>query len=383
MQAEDKIKRHAKMKIRYKATVLCIFTLSFFCVNLAFNAQKYVNVQNIIEKQNAGYVYLMLQHESNPLELPHSMETIDEFNKIYQLLAQKSKKYTYYELNYQPLYCDNLEKSMLQCIQISDNVQKDFTLNVTQGSNLKEKDFLYTPGTPIPVIVGNHYGRQYQIGTQFNAEYLFSRYTFVVIGVLEEGLTIELNGGTTYLDDFIVTPSFYVEHNETNDDALVSLIIHYANKTSGKLKMDPIYLEEISAQIHEILSDTPVGAYSYYDTLFRDNVIFFGLGQKQIVPIFASLAGVLALLGMIMQWKGKANTVPYKQKKRLYSMLCALGETAVILLSANILSIPLTIFCARWAALPYAVLNMWISIAALAVAALEATAVWKKQAAML
>lgn len=320
-------------KTRARAALLLTIALSCTAVFLFSCAMinKHFDTWSLETDNNT--VYLTIQHESDPTELPNTPETLQKFLTLYQQLSQ-SDDYTYYELYSQPItptsgqffdiqteeLADTPEQA--DAAQISATVPQDFALSVSDGRLFQAKDFTLRKHSSIPVLLGAEYSSLYSLGDTFRADYLYHTYSFQVVGFLEKDSTIETSNGTTLLDHSIVMPSFVYDGTPQSDSLYTSLKIHYANKVSGRLRMAPEQYDTVYSQVTPLLRDTPVGSFSWYSSILGNQPILWGMSLTTL-SIVSALVGVLALLATLVLLPHIArNTAATRKSRSFFAVLC-------------------------------------------------------------
>lgn len=246
---------------------ISILAVNYFRVGIKIDAQ---NLQ-----KNNNYLYYSLQHQSSP-----SQSDVQSFKDLYQTLSN-SNLYTYYEIYEQPLNIPYTSSTFFipydvpypnettgpfqstSSIQISQNVQDDFNFSVLEGRLLQADDFIYNGKNSIPVLMGQKYAQQFDIGDSFSANYLFDDYNFHIVGFLQTGNKISTSLNDILLDSYIIMPSF-----EITDDVpqTMGLKVHYANKTSGKIKVTPENFQAASTFFIPLLENSPAGSFTWHNT---------------------------------------------------------------------------------------------------------------------
>lgn len=226
---------------------------------------KFLSIDDFIHSKTDNYIYINLQHEDNPVKVE-----LQVFKNIHQsLVTTNTDIFSYYEIYEQPLFIqpetelfyDEMitDPNQIDCIQISENVQSDFGFSLLNGRIFSDGDYEYNGHNNIPVILGYSYADFYSIGDSFQGNYLFDTYNFHIIGFLDKGCYINLAIKTILVDDCFIIPSF----NITNAvDITDGLKIHYANKTSGHLKVFEDNYQEAYDYVKTAISDTEAGEYS-------------------------------------------------------------------------------------------------------------------------
>lgn len=278
--------------------ILCL-TVASTCITLFLFTSMYIN-QRLdawnLEKDN-NTIYLSIQHETDPRELPDNPETLQQFLTLYNELSQ-SDQFVYYEKSTQPLHTisgiffdnDNNqelteESCWTACVQISENIQSDFNLSVSSGRLLSQDDFHFTQNEQIPVLMGNSYSSLYRLGDTFDAEYLFQTCHFKVIGFLKSGDCIETSNGTILLDQNIIMPSFLCDDSPQTEEEYMFQKIHYANKVSGTIRTLPEQYDAVYADITSKLNNSPLGKFSWYSSQLGETAILWGMNLHILLVV--------------------------------------------------------------------------------------------------
>lgn len=243
------------------------------------------------DNQNKGRVFLFLQHESDP----RIIKDIGQFEEIESRLSHLDNC-KYYEIYIQPIHQNvfgSKDQEVIQAIQISENVQEDFKLNLAEGRKFSKSDFSISENK-IPVILGHNFSDLLHVGDSFIAEYLFDEYEFEVIGILQPHPGVDVINGIYFLDDRIIMPSFWISNDSCVTDGIK---IHYANKTSGKIETDERNAPEVLEEIQDIIEDTPAGEYSVNSSSLDYNIkSFLGLSIRTIVILNFVIICITSLL---------------------------------------------------------------------------------------
>ena len=219
--------------------------------------------------RNKGFHYISIQHESSPIK-----KVVEDFQEVYDFLANSGGQY--YEMYAQSLgvedgsFFDYGGRGLMtvksgqyinaKALQVSQNVLEDYHIEAAEGRSLGGEDFVYYPGKRIPVLIGSAYRDIYQVGGTFWAEYLFDWYEFEIIGILKEGAATDWGIGMYWLDEFIMMPSFSITGKTEVTDGIR---IHYANKTSGVLKIPAEEQERFEKDYRPMLKSNRAGEYSW------------------------------------------------------------------------------------------------------------------------
>lgn len=266
------VKRQNVVSMKKIRKTLLLILLSFFvAVPLCLvQLSNYFMMICVRDNERYDFATYSIQHESNPLAID-----IGYFKDLYdKLISNQSDNYIYYELYSQylentkeisPFFSAETDELMdscfaIECVQINENIIRDYNLSVSQGKLFSPNDYKYGKGSTIPILLGSYYSTIYNVGDAFCFTYLFDEYTFEVIGFLREGNIIELGNHIIPLDKYIIMPSF-----EVDDDIPITngIKIHYANKTSGIVKLDINKTDYFHSFIEPLISSADAGKYSW------------------------------------------------------------------------------------------------------------------------
>lgn len=325
--------------------ILGILTTSFVAIELSTGFHRIQEIDKLSEAEDNGYIYISVQHESNPICLENEEKTIDSFKQINSELSTCG--IDYYEVYRQPLDCSESSHvtydavsgelraycKEAQCIQISENVQEAFELSVDVGRNFCRDDYLHERNEAIPVIMGNHYSDSYFVGDIFSGQYLFEDFDFIVIGFLKEGCKMKFSFGCTNLDEYILMPSFIFANNPQNENEYVTQKIHYANKASGVIKTNEYNFSGDNERIKIILDASQVGSFSVSSSSMVKSYLMNGVNLR-LINIFLWVI----CLGMffLALWECRkiiAMTEKIQRKQRImfcFGILGALGISEII-----------------------------------------------------
>ena len=259
-------------------------------------------------KFNQGKLYISIQHESNPLELPDTEKTIKDFLEINKVLHY----FSYYEIYRQPLDISNSadkptfysavtdeissKSDQVLSLQISENVQSQFGFVATEGMLFQPGDYIVDIGKTIPVLMGAEYRDKFKLGDSFLADYLYSPFRFQVIGFLEHSSIISLSIGSINMDKYIILPSFVFEHLPRSETEYITQKIHLANRTSGLIQTDDEAFEEVWEQLSSFLYQTEVGRYSWTSSSIEKNFLMRGYDINLLFIFGLTLSIVLMFL---------------------------------------------------------------------------------------
>lgn len=279
------------------------------------------------------HVYFKLQQESNPFDIP-----LENYRELYSQLCD-NPEFDYYECYSQYLellpesqcFYDYENESLREscdaalCIQISKNLQNINDWKCFTGRLLDAKDFQYD-GDIIPVVLGYEYRNLFQTGSRFSAMYLYSTYTFEVVGILEKDSRIYNMFSNICLDKYIVMPSFNILQMSQE---LEGISIHYANKTSGLLVASKNNFADVSNYIKQLLFDAECGDYSIDVSPVKYIIAEkIGIGiEKLIVCLF-----VLFLIFHIFYYKHVKKAEWYITNNRILFMCSEFAGSCLIFL---------------------------------------------------
>jgi hypothetical protein len=185
-------------------------------------------------------------------------------------------------------------------IQISENVQNDFNISVAAGRKFLPEDFSLSKGQPIPVLMGSEYANFYSLGDTFSAYYLYSPFTFNIIGFLDTSCEISISVGSTHLDKYIIMPSFSFIDPPESDTEYITQKIHLANRTSGIVRTTEDNFESGWRQIELLLKNSEVGNYSWTSSSIEKNLFIKGYDIRVLIPLCIFGSGLFSILGLLL-----------------------------------------------------------------------------------
>lgn len=283
---------------------LCLYTIA----SLYF--EKKINDWCFQTDKQTYYLYLM--EESLPPNHPNTAETLRNYSTLYDSLST-SENYTYYEQSTQPLkitekdrFFDEITEKLpntsdtASCVQISQNVQTDFKLSVSQGRLLNDEDFHLARNEQIPVLMGYNYASIYQLGDTFQANYLFSDFSFVIVGFLEKDCAIINSNGTIPLNCSIIMPSFMFDYAPMTSTEYVTQKIHDSNKVSGNVRIQPESYDAAYAEVTKKLSDASFAQFSWVTSNRANLPVLFGMTSRTAQTVCLFFSSILAILLFII-----------------------------------------------------------------------------------
>lgn len=329
--------------------LLFISLLSCICSTTLYDLRRY---DTLSLATNQGNIYIGLQHETNPLNLEDNASTLDGFKEIH--LNLQGLPFAYYEIYQQPLDCSLSDGKFFDvatqsfspncgqvpCVQISMNTQPDFNLSIISGRSFSDDDFVYTHGGKMPVIMGSNYKSIYRLGDCFNASYLFSPFCFEIIGFLDNNCNISISNLYIPLDDCIVMPSFEFEELPQSSEEYVTQKIHYANKTSGKLKVPETQFDGANDYLKDVISVSTVGDYSLSYSSSAKAMQMKGINMTLMFAICCTICLLFAVVVFILSgivMRKFTLAFSSKQKIAISSICICVSSSCAYVLSQFVL----------------------------------------------
>lgn len=342
MKSKEPLKTLKWMLISFiLAVIICLFSfLGYLNILLKMSHSE--------QKMNEGYVVYSIQQESNPLEI-----SLESFQKLHNELSQNST-FEYFEIYKQYLEMPNQKGEFfeegteqllnqcegIKCVQISENVVAQCAIDISAGRLFEKKDFMYKNSEAIPVLMGHAYSSLYHIGDIFEAEYLFNQYEFSIIGFLSEESSINMASYNINLDKSILMPSFAIDSNVPITDGLK---IHYANKTSGLVRLNTIDANVFYENIEPLLKNANTGAYTWTITPFEyqyKEMFKISINQTKILIIILMILltiGDICLIYNFSKYGFKRKTIILKEQL-LYGLFTTV-LTSIFYIVINIILI--------------------------------------------
>lgn len=288
--------------------------------------------------------FVRIQQESNPLSVDKTQynNLIENAKKLNTVLTNCSE-IRYYEFYNQPLYLyNNNDREEIKCMQISNNIIQDFSVNVKAGRNLEKEDFQYRTGFSIPIIIGSKLSNKFSLNDTFVAEYLFNEYIFEVIGILSPDSDITVFDKQN-LDDCILMPSINFLSLPTKESEVVSQLLHYCNKDSGIIKLSSPQDISVLTDILQIINQSKMGEFSWYSNDIVLNYRQRGINIEALAITFFLLficAGCIMVIALIAFLKMRIDVkmLFHSRAKKtnvtlliVFTNMCALGISKLIL----------------------------------------------------
>ncbi|MGB4595265.1 MAG: hypothetical protein WBI14_05110 [Anaerolineaceae bacterium] len=329
-------------------SLVVLFTVAFTFLSLSVGLHTLQLYNDKDIESDQGKIYLSIQHESNPLELPNSAQTINGFKEVFNSLNNSS--FVYYEIYRQSLdfsfeqdnalYFSETQElvsssEQVLSVQISENVQKDFKFSLSSGSYLLPEDFNYKKGNTISVLMGSDYSKLYNVGDVFSAYYLYSPFSFKIVGFLDNSCEISLSLGSINLSKYIIMPSINFDDLPQSNTGYVTQKIHYANKTSGKAKTTEDGFDFSYSYIKSTLENSTVGTYSWTSSSIEKNFLVHGFNIKVLFFSCCILSLAFAATALLLAKKYCLTNSFYKSSSH--------NVSRILLLSTIFISVPLLI----------------------------------------
>ena len=306
-----------KKKTTFFVLVITLFTIAFSFLSIAINLLTLKIFGDNDFNADHGSIYISIQHETNPLALADSEQTLSDFEELIHSLH--NLPFAYYEIYRQQLDFSHNEKStdyyssttkelsslndQVLSIQISENVQDDFKLSVASGRKFLPEDFSLTKGQPISVLMGSEYAKLYSLGDTFSAYYLYSPFTFKIVGFVDSSCKISISVGSTTLDKYIIMPSFSFDDLPESDTEYVTQKIHLANRTSGIARTTEDNFVSGWRQIEQLLNNSDVGNYSWTSSSTEKSLLIMGYNIRVLIPLCGIASILTSMLGFLLAKK--------------------------------------------------------------------------------
>ena len=178
--------------------------------------------------------------------------------------------------------------------------KNDFKLSVASGRKFLPEDFSHSKGQPISVLMGSAYAKIYSLGDTFTAYYLYSPFTFKIIGFLDSSCEISFSVGSTNLDKYIIMPSFSFADSPESETEYVTQKIHLANRTSGIVRTTEDNFASGWEQIEQLLNNSKVGNYSWTSSSIEKNLLLKGYNIRVLIPLCIFLSILFSILGLLL-----------------------------------------------------------------------------------
>lgn len=305
-------------------------TISFLLAMFVGVLSSYARLEQTYNNIDKGNIYISIQHESNPINLPDEYHTLENFAELNSRFYDV-ENCEYFALYRQPLYSKDNNENLyfdyttneltgtpqgILCVQLSGNVQDIFSLAVNSGRKLTADDFVYNLQKTVPVLMGADYLETYSLGDIFQAEYLYCTYTFQVVGFLSENSIIEQSTGSIFLDKYIIMPMFQINNESLVEQMFVPMKIHYANMTSGVFCADRNNYQKVLTSIENILAESKVGTYSFRSSSINQQMKWYtGLSLYAWLCLSIILLITFELLSIVLLSRvNKALRTPATKK---------------------------------------------------------------------
>lgn len=226
----------------------------------------FLNCEDSVEKLVNAYIQMLKVFGCNYYEIDNqSVEYIGECNFGEEFILGGNSA-----LNQTISQIDTVI-TPLRSIQIGYETAKNMNLskNIETGQFFTKEDYLYDCTEKIiPVLLGNNYKEQLELGNTFEFYYLGEKkFTGKVIGFFSKGTSIDIDQESISLDYQIIMPSLEIQNTNISINEKHFLAILYLLKTEGYIlyKSEKDY-ENITTKIDTIKEDFGI-QYSYITDL--------------------------------------------------------------------------------------------------------------------
>ena len=283
-----------------KAIIILLFLI--LATNLLVLLAYFSHIVRTVTNAN-NVAYVSLQQESSPFDNEQN-----DYIKLHNILSQSLKYHEFYNqplfnkndmLSFFEAYSGNLERGCEEIASSQIGQMISDRLDIVQGRNFVNSDFMHNEGSTVPVILGNSYTSIFNIGDKFNLEYLYDNYEFEVVGILKKDSIIELNM-TYYLDKSIIMPFFTIPVGTELTDGE---IIHYANYTSGVVEIPNDKFSADMKFIKNVLNQKICGEYSYaiqqQNYYWKDYLGVYPKSIRSLLTVFWIIAIILLVISFV------------------------------------------------------------------------------------
>lgn len=191
----------------------------------------------------------------------------------------------------------------VKAFHLSENVFRDFNIQIEIGSVPKRDSYTYVKGNVIPILLGNAYKPVYKIGDSIDVYIISDFFKCEVAGFLEKGSNITINESYMhFLDRYMVLPSFGIEELPQTKDEKYMQFARYLQKNCGIIVSD-YDAQKITNEISTITKNVGLDDNSYVligqkfaNTLFdltTDKImillscLFIGMSLLLIMSLYA------------------------------------------------------------------------------------------------
>ena len=199
----------------------------------------------------------------------------------------------------------------VKSLQVSPKFFTEFSVNVSDGEQFKESDYVLKKGQPIPVILGSAYKDIFEIGNTFKAYYMFDKFDFRVIGFAsDKSFYFDTNAkNMVSCERYMIIPALISE--EADQFGRISLLDRtngFINSSIGYEKTKDLFKQYLdNAGIGNwdinIINPQDIGKEDFFDTYSAMTAEV----SKQfkiivsIVIIFSSAINIIVLCSMLRE----------------------------------------------------------------------------------
>lgn len=335
--------------IKKKIFLFIIFTLSLTMVfvsviinSISYNKEKTLET----EKQN-GYFNLSDKYDNeikNIWDFYKKSESLSILSNTYNKLVN-NQNLSYYEFSYQPLefigdyngdfsFVDGLDETFinqtvndkkitpLYSLQLSSKIIDELNLKdkLMNGRIFNENEYELSDDLSVPVIMGNHYKKYFQINDSFNAGYVGEVVlNCKVIGFFEEDLEINLANTKYDMNKYIVFPLLNINMNKLNDNLDTFYKILLTTKSEGYIYYDN--LDNKMKEIDEIQNISNSTGFEYnLENLINENQSYsfwpISCNTSLILMVISSILFIFIVFLLMYNYKKKSiNNISFLTKK--------------------------------------------------------------------
>lgn len=224
---------HKKEHILLTAKSILIFLLSLLIVLLLNLISYKIEIPRMKDKY-ALQLFDQIDHEKLMEYFHNDLEREKLFNYVKEVSSQN--EYAYLEIIKQPLVVKKLEFQeikdieykgdgnnldgsgnaqimFINAMQISDNVFREFQLEVEKGDSFKCPSYMEVSASGMmDCILGHNYDTYYSPGDKISVVYMNKKMTLNIIGIVAKDSAVFHNGKYSKLDNYIIMPSLRIDN---------------------------------------------------------------------------------------------------------------------------------------------------------------------------
>ena len=236
--------------------------------------------------------------------------------------------------------------SEVKALMVSSKFFNCNHIRITKGKGFMSSDYRYKAGATIPILLGNAYRTQYQIGDTFKGHYLFKNFTFKVIGFLQKrSFYLASDNEFKSVERYIILPawkirqkSFFarvVTQNELNGNIRTRLTVDSLQNTVDSIvsRYNRYWSVGVHDQQHsggEFVTDKYIRMTGQVTKQY--NLLVF------LVTIFTSVSFFLCIIGILRRNRYHFSIEYLCGGSRHDIWLECMGFTGILLLTGDLLS---------------------------------------------